>query len=153
MLRLALLLLCSGCSVTFMTPPPPGGAAGRARPQVDCSSSYAWPIVDTALVAYQITGVAIAAARDDSDYERYPISRKTDMALGVGFAAVYAASATYGYVSASRCRRVQRGPAPGGYVPGVSRGAHQTETARLISEPGSSEMVHRPDPKGTVWKR
>jgi hypothetical protein len=148
-----LLLPCAGCSATFMSAPPAGGASGQARPHVDCSSSYAWPIVDTVLASYQLAGVALAATRDDSDYDRYPISRRTDMALGVGFAAVFAASATYGYISATRCARIQRGPDPGRYVPGVSRADEAPQTARLISGGGASEMVRRPDPQGAVWKR
>src|SRR5688572_5629594 len=116
----AWLLLASGCSATFMTAPPSRGGGGVARPHVDCSESYAWPVVDSVVTAYQLAGVAYAATLDDSRYEGYPISRQTDMALGAGFAAVFAASATYGYIAASRCRRIRQGPPGGGYVPGVS---------------------------------
>lgn len=136
-----------------MTPPPGGAAPGVARPAVDCTTGYAWPIVDSVLTAYQLGGVAYAATLDDSRYDRYPISRQTDMALGAGFAAVFAASATYGYISAARCRRIRQGPPGDGYVPGVSRAGPGDRTARLHSEPGGSEMVRRPDPKGAVWKR
>jgi len=148
-----LALLSCSCSATFMTPPPPGGAAGAGRPHVDCTTSYAWPVVDSVLTAYEVAGVAYAATLDDSRFEHYPISRQTEMALGAGFATVFAASAVYGYVAASRCRHVRQGPPGGSYVPGVSRHAPGGLTARLHSEPGGSEMVRRPDPKGAVWKR
>jgi hypothetical protein len=42
------------------------------------------------------------------------------MAIGAGFAALFAGSAVYGYVSAAHCRRVKRGPPSDGYLPGVS---------------------------------
>jgi hypothetical protein len=150
---LMLTLATCGCSVTFMSPPPVAGAAGVARPHVECSSSYAWPVVDSVLAAYQVAGVAYAATLDDDRYEHYPISRQADMALGAGFAALFAASATYGYIAASRCNRIRQGPPRDGYVPGVSRGAPGPLTARLHSEPGGSEMARRPYPKGAAWKR
>lgn len=151
-LSLSMLLSC-GCSPTFMTPPPSGGAAGVARPNVDCTTSYAWPVVDTVLAAYQLGGVAYAATLDDSRYDGYPISRQADMAIGAGLGAVFVASATYGYIAASRCRRIRQGPPGGGYVPGISEATPAPHTARLHSAPGGSEMVRRPDPKGAVWKR
>ena len=150
---LGALLPCAGCSPIFMTAPPAGGADGVARPNVDCTTSYAWPVVDSVIAAYQVAGVAYAATLDDSRYDHYPISRKTDMAIGAGFAAVFAASATYGYITASRCHRIRQGPPGGSYVPGISSGVPRDRTARLLSEPGGSEMVRRPDPKGAAWKR
>lgn len=79
-----------------------------------------WPIVDSALAAYQLAGVGYAASVEEDRYRGYPIGKSEDMALGAAFAAAFVGSATYGYVSAAACRRVQRGPAPGDYVPGVS---------------------------------
>jgi hypothetical protein len=145
--------MIGGCSPTFMTPPPSGGAAGVARPNVDCTTSYAWPVVDTVLAAYQLGGVAYAATLEDSRYDGYPISRQTDMAIGASLGAVFVASATYGYIVASRCRRIQQGPPGGRYVPGISEATSGPHTARLHSGPGGSEMSHRPDPQGAVWKR
>ena len=123
--RLRILLagltpLCGGCSFTFMTSAPADAARGQARPHVDCTTSYAAPIVDSVLATYELVGVGYAATRDDTDYARYPITRKTDMALGAGFAALFISSAVYGYVSAAHCRRVKRGPPEGVYLPGVS---------------------------------
>ena len=112
--------LCSGCSVTFMTTAPRDAARGQARPHVECTSSYAAPIVDSVVATYELVGVGYAATLDDSAYDRYPISRKQDMALGAGFAALFVGSAVYGFVSAAHCRRVKRGPPQGDYVPGVS---------------------------------
>src|SRR4051794_3471413 len=102
--------LCSGCSLTFMTPAPAHTSPGFARPHVDCTTSYLAPIVDSAFTAYQLVGVAYVSTLDDARFARYPISRQEDMAVGGIFAAAFAASAIYGYVSAAQCRRIQRGP-------------------------------------------
>ena len=112
--------LCSGCSVAFVTPPPAAPAPGMARPHVDCTNGYLWPIIDSALTAYELAGVAYVSTLDDARFARYPITRKQDMAVGGLFATAFAASAIYGYVSVARCRRIQRGPATPDYLPGVS---------------------------------
>lgn len=93
---------------------------GVARPHVDCTTSYLWPVVDTALFAYEAAGVAYVSTLDEARFRNYPISKQGDMAVGVAFAAAFAGSAVYGYVSAARCRRVQHGPVRGDYLPGVS---------------------------------
>lgn len=97
-----------------------------ARPHVDCTTSYLWPIIDSALTAYQLAGVAYVSTLDESRFAKYPITKQQDMAIGGVFAAAYAGSAIYGYVSAARCRRIQQGPPPPDYLPGVSRGPHRT---------------------------
>jgi hypothetical protein len=76
--------------------------------------------VDTALFAYEAAGVAYVSTLDESRFRNYPISKEGDMAVGAAFAAAFAGSAIYGYVSAARCRRVKQGPPPGEYFPGVS---------------------------------
>lgn len=121
--RISLLLLAGasgGCSALWLTPPPSGPAPSEARPHVDCTTSYLWPIVDSALATYQLAGVAYVATLDDSRFRNYPISRRTDMALGAGFAAAFVGSAVYGYVSLARCRRLRNGLSPGAPLPGVS---------------------------------
>lgn len=118
----ALLLGClsGGCSLVFVNPPPFAPAPGMARPHVDCTTSYLWPIVDSAVTAYQLAGVAYVSTLDESRFARYPISKTQDMAVGGIFAAAYAGSAIYGYVSAGRCRRIRHGPPAPDYLPGVS---------------------------------
>lgn len=91
-----------------------------ARPHVDCTTSYLWPIVDSALMAYQLAGVAYVSTLDESRFADYPITKTQDMAVGGVFAAAYAGSAIYGYVSAARCRRIKNGPVAPDYLPGVS---------------------------------
>jgi hypothetical protein len=138
-LRIGALLLgcvCSGCSLAFVSPPPSAPAPAMARPHVDCTTSYLWPIIDSALTAYQLAGVAYAATLDESRFANYPISKSQDMALGGVFAAAYAGSAIYGYVSAGRCRRIRRGPPVPHYLPGVST---------TIDRPGRSAQRVRSD--------
>jgi hypothetical protein len=127
--------LSTACSVTFMTPPPFDAAPGLPRSRVDCTRSYAWPIVDSALSTYQLASVAYLATLDDARFANYPISRKEDMALGAVFGAAYAGSAIYGYVAASRCRRVQDGPATPNYLPGVSSAGGPKHSSRADSLP------------------
>ncbi len=104
-----------------MTPPPAHVAPGFARSQVDCTTSYLAPIVDSAVTAYQLAGVAYVSTLDDSRFARYPISRKEDMAVGAAFAAAFAGSAIYGYISAAHCRRIKHGPPLTEEVPGITR--------------------------------
>lgn len=130
--RTSLLLgawLSLGCSVVFVNPPP-AAASGLARPHVDCTTSYLWPVVDSALTAYQLAGVAYVSTLDESRFDRYPITKTQDMAIGGVFAAAYAGSAIYGYVSAARCRRIQRGPPTQDYVPGFSGDPLRSRAAR-----------------------
>lgn len=96
------LILSQGCSLIFVTTPPES-LPKDPRQEVSCTSSVVAPVVDTVIGAYQglRTGVAIAA--DDSDYQDYPISRPADVALGLGFAALFVGSAVYGYSSTSAC--------------------------------------------------
>jgi hypothetical protein len=119
----------------FVSPPPAAPAPGVARPHVDCTTSYLWPIVDGALTAYQLAGVAYVSTLDESRFERYPITKQQDMAIGGVLAAAYAGSAIYGYVSAARCRRIKRGPPTQDYIPGVSVGPAAAPRSAQASAP------------------
>lgn len=103
-----------------MTPAPSVPAPAEARPHVDCTASYLAPILDSAMTAYQLAGVAYVATLDDARFAHYPITRQQDMAVGGVLAAAFAGSAVYGYLSAARCRRIQQGPPASEYVPGIS---------------------------------
>lgn len=99
-----------------------------ARPHVDCTTSYLAPIVDSAVTAYQLASVAYISTLDDSRFARYPITRNEDLAVAGVFAAAWAGSAIYGYVSVARCRRSRAGSPSPGYVPGVSRRSPPTSS-------------------------
>ncbi len=118
------LACCSGCSFTFMTPPPAAAKPrSEARPHVECTTSNVAPILDSVLTGYEAFRVGFAALGPDSAYRHSPIDRDADLALGLAFGAAFAGSAAYGYWAAARCRRIKQGPAPTDYVTGVSQRA------------------------------
>lgn len=112
--------MLSGCSLTFVTPPPSAVAPPTARPHVECTTSNVAPILDSVVTGYEAFRVGFAALGPDSAYRHSPIDRKTDLALGLAFGAAFAGSAIYGYVATARCRRIKQGPPGGDYVTGVS---------------------------------
>ncbi|HET9953014.1 MAG TPA: hypothetical protein VFQ61_00850 [Polyangiaceae bacterium] len=56
-------------------------------------------------------------------YEKAPLSRGADIAVGVGLAALFAGSAVYGFKGTSACRRAQpksgSGPQPASTLPAL----------------------------------
>ncbi len=117
-MALGLGALSGGCSLAFSTPPASGAERERARPEFDCTTSNLAPIVDSVLSSYELLRSGYALSADAKAYRDYPIGREADLALGLGFAALFAGSAIYGYSAAARCSRVKRG-APAGDDPKV----------------------------------
>lgn len=108
---LLLLSSASGCSLIFVrTPPSDGRITARVR-SGDCTTSRLAPGFDTTFAALQLLRTGLAATAPDRIYEdpKAPLSREADIALGVGFMALFAGSAIYGFVNTSRCSRMQRG--------------------------------------------
>jgi hypothetical protein len=106
LLRSALLLgtagVLPGCSFLFTTAPK------RAESSTEfvsnkCTTSKVAPIVDTVIAGYQGFRTGYALAADQSTYDNAPISREADVALGVGFLALFGASAIYGYYVTGQC--------------------------------------------------
>lgn len=109
--------LSSGCSLLFVKAPPAAVPQLDAAPTEDCTSSRAAPILDTIFAGLEAARTGVALAVDDSVYDspNQPLSRGADVALGVGFTALFLGSAIYGYLTTARCDRAQRGeiePAP-----------------------------------------
>jgi hypothetical protein len=78
-----------GCSFAFVDGPP---TMHKQLPYFECTSSKAWPTVD--LVVGGITGIeAVALLSDNSLYS----DSKTQAAIAAGEAALFVASAVYGY--------------------------------------------------------
>ena len=100
----------SGCSFLFVTPPPSQYKQPVARPEANCSTSVAAPVVDGIIGGYQLVRTAYALQADDRDYTNVPISRGADIALGVGLSALFIASTVYGGVNVSQCKRLKHGP-------------------------------------------
>lgn len=91
-----------GCSFLFTTAPK------RAESPTEfasnkCTTSKAAPIVDTVIAGLQGVRTVYAATTDKSTYTNAPISREADIAIGLGFFALYGASAIYGYYVTGQC--------------------------------------------------
>jgi hypothetical protein len=90
-----------------------------ARPNAQCTSGKAAPIVDSIITGYQMVRTAYAATASSGAYSGSPISREADITLGVGLAGLFLASSIYGFVNTSRCSRLKHGPYPDEAVTGA----------------------------------
>ena len=109
-----------GCSFAFVDGPP---TMHRQLPYFECTSGNGLPTVDLVLGA--LTGIEAAALFESGS--SYSTGSNTEAAVAAGEAALFAASAIYGYGKTSSCReakaelmqRLPRGPVPGpGFGPG-----------------------------------
>ncbi len=98
----------SGCSFTFVKTPATDGRISSRLAGGDCTSSQLAPVLDTVFTGLQVARVGMAATARSSAYKDAPISRGADIALGAGFIALFASSAVYGFVSTSKCSRLQK---------------------------------------------
>ena len=102
----------AGCSFIFVDAPPsraPRTERISSESELSCTTSKAAPIIDTIIAGLQGVRAGVAAAADDSAYDGLPISRGADITLGVGFMALFAASAGYGYVMTGKCKDLKGG--------------------------------------------
>ena len=107
-LLVCVLPLC-GCSLIFVERPP---AKHVESAHLTCTTGQALPILDTVFAGLEVARTVYAATADQSVYDKFPISRGADIALGVGFAALFAASAGYGYVHTSMCVQLHGSESP-----------------------------------------
>jgi len=135
---LAIFLHCSGCSLLFVNAPPkPPPVEPSARAEVSCTSSKAAPVLDTVFATLEVGRTALAAAAPDSTYQNAPISRGADIALGIGFASLFLASAVYGFTQTSECRAL-KGPEPVRVHDDAPANEPSQESARVQSLPFST---------------
>ena len=99
-------LACSSCSFVFVERPPPARHMASPRPGA-CTSSKLAPVADTILAGWQVVRIGVAASAHDSVYRQGPISREADVALGVAYAGLFAASAVYGYTATTTCAELK----------------------------------------------
>lgn len=94
------VLACAstGCSLLFVKPPSSDGAK-------QCTRSKLAPVLDALAGSAEVVRTGVAIAAEDSEYQDAPISRSTDIALGVGFTALFVGSAIYGAVNTSECSK------------------------------------------------
>ena len=104
--RWALLLgltgLLPGCSFLFTTAPKHAESSAQFESN-KCTTSKAAPIVDTLITGLEGVRTGIALSADNSAYDKALISRGADVGLGIGFMALFGASAIYGYYVTGEC--------------------------------------------------
>jgi hypothetical protein len=108
----------SGCSFVFVDGPP---TMHKQLPYFECTSSNALPTVDLVLGA--VIGIGAGAELAASSGSTYSSGNNTGAAVAIGEAALFAASAIYGYQKTSSCREAKadlmlRLPRNPGYGPG-----------------------------------
>jgi hypothetical protein len=142
-----LTLVLGGCSFAFVDGPP---SMHKQLPYFECTSSRAWPTVD--LVVGGITGIE-AVTILSADSSLYSDTR-TEAAIAAGEAALFIASAIYGYDKASSCReakdelmqRLYRQPAGPGFGPGLGGAPYQQPPYDpwVSPPPGAFARPHAP---------
>jgi len=100
---LGLILSCSGCSFLFVRGKPANVEALPPSEPVECTTSKASPILDTVFAGLEVARTGYAVSRSDSDYHGAQLTRGADIGLGLGFVALFASSAIYGYVKTGSC--------------------------------------------------
>lgn len=120
-ISVALAAASGGCSWVFVDGPP---AAHKQLPYFECTSSNAWPVVDTVFgVATALEAATLLASTRSS-------GANTAAAVAAGEAVIFGASAVSGYQKTSSCReakaellqRLYRLPSGPGMSPGFSPG-------------------------------
>jgi hypothetical protein len=146
----------SGCSLLFVDGPPPE----RARQQsIKCTDSNFWPVVDVLWAGFQVGRTAFAVSRDDSYYKDNPLSRESDIALGIAFLGLHTVSSVVGFRAVSQCnealgderarRGVYRGrPRVPVYGPSDGTGAPAAPPGVTGENPAGGPA--RPTPAGAV---
>jgi hypothetical protein len=143
---LALALASSGCSFCFVTPPPAQYKQAVARPEADCSTSVAAPVIDGVIAGYQVFRTGYALQASDRDYNDVPISRGADIAIGLGMTALFLASTIYGGVNVSACKRLKNGP-PGAEFDRDNSNGWRLDKDKEAPEPWQSPApASRPNP-------
>ena len=99
------VLCLPGCSWLFVEAP--RAQVAPSQP-VTCTRSKAAPIIDSVVTGLQTVRVVYALSQSEADYDDFPISRGADIGLGLGFTALFAASAVYGFSTTATCAAAQQ---------------------------------------------
>jgi hypothetical protein len=97
-----------GCSLMLTSGPPSTVQQSASDEPIKCSTSKLPPILDTVFAAGQLGRIALAAAADERDYRKSPISQEADILLGVVFGGLFIVSAVHGYSATSDCSEARR---------------------------------------------
>ena len=99
------VLCLPGCSWLFVEAP---RAQVTPSQPVTCTRSKAAPIIDSVVTGLQTVRVVYALSQSEADYDDFPISRGADIGLGLGFTALFAASAVYGFSTTATCAAAEQ---------------------------------------------
>src|SRR2546426_1812540 len=97
------MLLSCGCSWIFIERAP---ANHQQMAAFDCTSNVAAPVLDAIWGGLNLVGGLSAAGGSDRSWNG-PADRGTTMVVGLGWAAISAASAAYGFVHTNACRQAK----------------------------------------------
>lgn len=103
----ATALPSAGCSFIFVETVPSNVEQYRDDAPISCTSGRVAPILDSLGAVFEVVRTAIALGTHPNDYEDAPISRGADIGFGLGFTALFAASAVYGFSTTGECREVK----------------------------------------------
>jgi hypothetical protein len=107
---------------------------GPSKP-VECTTSKMAPVFDTLFAGLELVRTGVALSADDYDYRDFPISRGADIAFGVGFTGLFAASAGYGYATTSKCQSVKEQQRQGAVPEGATEQAEVHPKPRPLQKP------------------
>jgi hypothetical protein len=96
--------LC-GCSFAFVETAPARYADAR---RLECTSSRVMPALDTVGASAYAVRTAVAASISASEFERYGLSKTSDIAISLGVTALFTAAAIHGYTATARCADAKR---------------------------------------------
>jgi len=126
----------------FVDGPQPVDQRGVYAPP--CTTSNAWPVVDTLWTANFLLNLAVFGSMSDEDLQRRNISRDTAVGLNVGLAALALSSAIAGFNRVGECRE-QVGELSG-------RGAY-SRPQRFIAPPRATRRQEEAEEEAAVQAR
>jgi hypothetical protein len=124
----------------FVDGPKPVDQRGR-HAATACTTSNAWPVVDTLFTGYFLLNVALAGSMSDEDLKKQNVSRGTAIGVNAGLVALALTSAIVGYTRVSECHDEMSGPA--GYSP----------PQRLIAPPRATQRQEEAEEEAAVQAR
>lgn len=101
-------LSSTGCSLLFVNAPASPRPGTVVRVASNCTTSQVAPVLDSIFGGLEAARVVYAASADESVYRdpNQPLSRGADIALGLGFTALFVGSSIYGYVATGKCQKL-----------------------------------------------
>jgi len=107
-LIVGLVAVLPGCSFLFTTAPKSAPSPAESTSEYEsskCTTSKAAPVVDSVITGLEVARTVYALTADESAYDNAPIGRGADVALGLGFMALFGASAIYGFYVTGECSK------------------------------------------------